>query len=232
MGDCQVVLSELLDRLPQEWTADPRFAADLAKAKGQAQSELRKAVGPYGTLSDLLREAMPRDAIFVRDVTISTNTWANRLFPVFTNNGSISALGGGIGQGVQQAIGASVAANGRKVVALCGDGGLAVNIGELATAVQEQLDILIVLMNDGGYGVIRNIVKSAYGERDFYSDLFLPDMLEYARVLKMQAWRAKSLDQFARIIPEAISQTGPRLIDIDMNEIGAFPEMFAGPRIR
>jgi acetolactate synthase I/II/III large subunit len=232
LGDCRDVLSEVARRLPENWATDPKFGDDIRAAKKAAQQELRKAVGPYGELSDLLRKAMPRDAIFVRDVTISTNTWANRLFPMYNNNGSISALGGGIGQGVQQAIGASVAAGGRKVVVLCGDGGLAVNIGELATMVQEQLDVLIILMNDGGYGVIKNIVNAAYGDRDFYSNLFLPDMLEYAKVMKMQAWRARSLQQFADIIPEAVAAVGPRIVEVDMTAIGPFPEMFAGPRIR
>jgi acetolactate synthase I/II/III large subunit len=232
LGDCRDVLAKLAERLPRDWKPEAGFAGDLTKAKSAAQAELRKAVGPYGRLSDLLREAMPRDAIFVRDVTISTNTWANRLFPMYANNGSISALGGGIGQGLQQAIGACIAANGRKVVALCGDGGLAVNIGELATAVQEKLDLLIILMNDGGYGVIRNIVKAAYGQRDFYSDLFLPDMLEYARTMRMQAWRASTVEEFAELIPRAMSGSGPRLLEVDMKGIGPFPEMFAGPRVR
>lgn len=232
LGDCQDVLSEVARRLPKSWAADPKFEADIAAVKQAAQKELRRAVGPYGELSDLLRAAMPRDAIFVRDVTISTNTWANRLFPLYANSGSISALGGGIGQGVQQAIGASVAANGRKTVVLCGDGGLAVNIGELATMVQEQLDVLIILMNDGGYGVIKNIVNAAYGDRDFYSNLFLPDILEYAKVMKMQAWRTRSLDQFADIIPTAIAAVGPRIVEVDMKAIGPFPEIFAGPRVR
>jgi len=232
LGDSAEVLANLADRLPADWRPDPKFASDFAAAKRNAVAEMRKAIGPYAEISDMLREAMPRDAIFVRDVTVSANTWGNRLFPMYQNQGSIHALGGGIGQGVQQAIGACFAAKNRKVVALCGDGGLALNIGELATAVQENVDLLIILMNDGGYGVIRNIVKSRYGDRRFYSELFLPDLMNYARVMNMQAWRVGTLEEFRNTISQAMAATGPRLLEVDMNGIGAFPEAFAGPRLR
>lgn len=231
LGDSNAVLELVAARLPAHWRSDTGFADDLADAKRAAQQEIRDAIGPYAVLSDLLREAMPRDAFFVRDVTLSANTWANRLFPMYHHLGSIHALGGGIGQGVQQAIGASYAAAGRKVVVLCGDGGLAVNIGELMTAVQENVDLLVIVMNDGGYGVIRNITEAAYGQgRVFYSDLSLPDLQDYARVLGLQSWRAASLDDFAAVIPQAMAATGPRLLEVDMAGIGPFPLPFAGPK--
>jgi acetolactate synthase I/II/III large subunit len=231
LGDSDAVLDAVVERLPADWRPDAGFADDLAGARREAQREIRDAIGPYAELSDLLRAAMPRDAFFVRDVTLSANTWANRLFPMYHHLGSIHALGGGIGQGLQQAIGASYAAAGRKVVALCGDGGLAVNIGELMTAVQEEIDLLVIVMNDGGYGVIRNITEAAYGQgRVFYSDLFLPDLQDYARVLGMASWRVASLDAFAEVIPQAVAASGPRLLEVDMAGIGAFPLPFAGPK--
>ena len=55
------------------------------------------------------------------------------------------------------AIGAALSGAAKKTVALVGDGGLMVNVGELATAVQEKANVMIVLMNDQCYGVIRNI---------------------------------------------------------------------------
>lgn len=233
LGDCADVLAKLEDALPSEWKPDPAFAFDIAKAKKAAAEEMRAAVGPYAEISDMLREAMPRDAVFVRDVTISTNTWGNRLFEMYAVDASVSALGGGIGQGLQQAIGACFAAGGRKTVALIGDGGFALNIGELFTAKQENVDLLILLMNDGGYGVIKNIVEANYGKgRDFYSDLYLPDMVEYSRTVGLEHWRASTLNEFKALIGEAMSATGPRILEVDMHGIGDFPEAFAGPKIK
>jgi acetolactate synthase-1/2/3 large subunit len=64
----------------------------------------------------------------------------------------IHALGGGIGQGLAMAIGAVLAAEDRRVLCMVGDGGLMLNPGELATAVQEKADFILLLMNDKGYG--------------------------------------------------------------------------------
>ena len=78
------------------------------------------------------------------------------------------------------AIGAALAAVGRKTVALVGDGGLQLNVGELVTPVQEKADVLIVLMNDRGYGVIRNIQDEKYGGRHYLADLHTPDFQAFA----------------------------------------------------
>jgi len=58
---------------------------------------------------------------------------------------------------LQMAIGAKLGMPDRNVVVMVGDGGFLVNCGELATAVQENIPVVILLFNDGGYGVLRNI---------------------------------------------------------------------------
>ncbi len=229
-GDAKAVIGALLQQLPADWRAEPGFNVDFARMKREAVGEMRAAIGPYADMSDALRRAMPRDAVFVRDVTISANTWGNRLLPMYAPGDSVSALGGGIGQGLQQAIGAAIAADGRKTVVLCGDGGLAVNIGELMTAVQERVDLLVVVMNDGGYGVLRNITRAAYAGRTFFSDLFLPDLQDLGRLLKMRTWRVADLAGFEAVIGEAVGADGPRLLEVDMKSFGDFPVPFAGPR--
>jgi acetolactate synthase-1/2/3 large subunit len=110
----------------------------------------------------------------VRDVTVSNSTWGNRSLRIAGPRDGVHALGGGIGQGVQMAIGAALAAGNRKTLCLVGDGGLQVNIGELATLVQEKANVLVLLMNDRGYGVIRNIQDAQYGGRRYYADLHTP----------------------------------------------------------
>ena len=65
-----------------------------------------------------------------------------------------------------------------------------VNVGELASLVQEQANVTIVLMNDGGYGVIRNIQDAIYGSRRVYTELHNPDFELFARSLKLEIGRA------------------------------------------
>ncbi len=235
LGDSRSMLDELAERLAGARTPDPAFLRDLARAKADAHSAMLATVGPYAGISRALREAMPADAVFVRDVTISANTWAHRLFPIAEGAVSIHALGGGIGQGLQQGIGAAAAAaaDGRQVFVLCGDGGLALNAGEFATAVQEGLALTVILMNDGGYGVMRNIQDASYAGRHFYSDLAAPDWQAYAQVMGISAWRARSVDEFAAALSAARSSAGGvRLIEVDMDAIGPFPVPFAGPRLK
>ena len=71
------------------------------------------------------------------------------------------------------AIGAAIGVQdeGRKTILLAGDGGFAVSLGELATAKQENVDITILLMNDCGYGVIKNIADAHY-EGDGHMSIF------------------------------------------------------------
>lgn len=230
-GSSQAVLKALADRLEGGREASPQFSQDLLKAKHDGMELMRKQCGPYALISDALRAVMPRDAVFVRDVTISANTWAHRVLQLPADAGTVHALGGGIGQGLQHAIGAKAAAGAREVYALCGDGGLALNMGELATAVQEKTDMTIVLMNDGGYGVIRNICDAAYG-RQFFSELLAPGWQDLCGTLGIRSWHVKDVNSFREALDASSSTAGVRLIEVDMKAVGPFPIAFAGPRAK
>ena len=123
---------------------------------------------------------MPKDAIWVRDVTQSNTTWGNRIFPVYSPHQSVFPVGAGIGQGLSLGLGAAAAANGRKTVVMTGDGGFFLNVGELWTAVQEKLDLSMIVMNDRGYGVIKRIQDATAQGRRFFADLQGPDLGQLA----------------------------------------------------
>jgi acetolactate synthase-1/2/3 large subunit len=228
-ADAAQALSQLADRL-SSWKAD--FGDDVRKARAAAEAEVRSALGPYEMLVDALQEAVGREFVWVRDVTISNSTWGNRLPRLQGPRDSVHALGGGIGQGVPMAIGAALAARGRKTVCLLGDGGLQLSLGELATAVQEEVDILFVLMNDRGYGVIRNIWDAAYGGRRAYTDLHTPDFALLARSFGLRHDIVKHKDEFASAVPRALAPRGPGLLEVDMLAVGLFSKAFAGPPVR
>ena len=77
-------------------------------------------------------------------------------------------------------IGAAVAAGERKTVVMTGDGGFFLNVGELWTAVQEKLDMIVIVMNDRGYGVIKRIQDATQQGRRFFADLQGPDLGQLA----------------------------------------------------
>ncbi|WP_028223482.1 thiamine pyrophosphate-binding protein [Paraburkholderia oxyphila] len=231
-GDAARVLDALATRLENRIKVDPQFAADLAEAREIAVSETAKGLGPYRRLVESLQHAVGRDYNWVRDVTISNSTWGNRLLKIFSPRAGVHALGGGIGQGMQMAIGAALANAAAKTVCLVGDGGLMVNVGELATAVQEKANVMIVLMNDQCYGVIRNIQDAQYGGRRMFVDLHQPEFSQFCASLGLKHYRLSSLDDADAVIREGIAFDGPVLLEVDMKSVGSFETAFAGPPVR
>ncbi|HKT94959.1 MAG TPA: thiamine pyrophosphate-binding protein [Paraburkholderia sp.] len=231
-GDSARVLDALATRLENRIKVDPQFAADLAEAREIAVSETARGLGPYRRLVESLQRAVGRDYNWVRDVTISNSTWGNRLLKIFSPRAGVHALGGGIGQGMQMGIGAALANAAAKTVCLVGDGGLMVNVGELATAVQEKANVMIVLMNDQCYGVIRNIQDAQYGGRRMYVDLHQPEFSQFCASLGLKHFRLSSLDDADKVIGEGMAFNGPVLLEVDMKSVGSFETTFAGPPVR
>lgn len=234
-GDASLVLSGLADRLQGRMHTDPTFAADLRAAHDDAVAGLRDGLGPYAGLVSSLQADAGRHFNWVRDVTVSNSMWGNRELRIFEPTSGVHALGGGIGQGLAMGIGASVgeavAGTGRKTFLLAGDGGFILNLGELATAVQEHADMVIILMNDRGYGVIKNIQDAQYGGRRCYVELHTPDYAELCHALGLRHHRVSSAAAYAQGLTEALAEPGPFMLEIDMVSIGHFKSTFAGPPV-
>lgn len=229
IGDAKLALRALLDALPPAARAEGGYQQEIAAARQAARAALRATLGPYERLVDDLRVLLPRDSLLVRDVTISTSTWGNRLLEIYQPRTSIHASGGGIGQGFQMALGAKLACPERVVVALVGDGGLLVNVGELATAVQERIAVILVVFNDHGYGVLRNIQDVRYGGRRIGVDLPAPDLIRLAEAFGAWGCRVSAVEDFRTAFQAAMEVQGPALIEVDLVRIGPFAEPFSGP---
>jgi len=235
-GDAELALKGLADRLEGKMNVDPSHISRLQQARDTAVAGLVDGLGPYSALVDQLQQAAGRNFNWVRDVTVSNSTWGNRYLRVFDPLAGVHALGGGIGQGLAMGIGAAIGAavtkSGKKTFTLAGDGGFILNLGELATAVQEQADMVIVLMNDKGYGVIKNIQDAQYGGRRHYVDLHTPDYAELSHSLKLRHVRIGSLAEAGGALRKALSEKGPFLLEVDMLSIGSFKTAFAGPPVK
>ncbi len=228
-ADPALTLAALADRLEGQWSPDPHYAEEIARLKAEAIASYRATLGSYERLPAIVRAAMPRDAIWARDISFHQTTWANRIFPVYGPRDSIYSVGAAIGTGMPLAIGAALAASGRKTVAMCGDGGFALNLGELMTVAQEQLDLCLLIMNDGGYGVIRHIQDSTGPGRNYYDALLPPDFEHLAQAAAMPYWRAQTLDDVGKHLSAALAQGGPTLVEVDMRRIGPFQPKFQAP---
>jgi len=236
-GDASLALHALADRLEGRMQIDAAFAGDLRQARARAGDQVDAGLGPYLQLKNTLGRMVDRRCWWVRDITLSNSMWGNRS-PVLDNpRGGVHALGGGIGQGLAMAIGTSVAntmhALGRKTVVLAGDGGFMLNVGELACAVQEKAELMVLLMNDSCYGVIKNIQDDIYGSRHCYVDLVNPDFAGLCASLKVPHFRLSDPAQTAAILEQALQVTGgPVMVEVDMKAWGPFAAKFAGPILK
>lgn len=235
-GDSALVLAGLADRLEARgYKADPELLADLRKTHEEVTATLHDGLGPYTELVQQLQKAAGRKFNWVRDVTLSNSIWGNRELRFFEANAGVHATGGGIGMGMPMAIGAAIGAaetgSGRKTIGLAGDGGFILNLGELATLVQEECDTVIVLMNDQRYGVIRNIQDASYGGRRCYVDLHTPDYEQLCASIKLPHSRVQDLKALPGVLDAAMAKKGPFLLEIDMQAIGGFKAQFAGPPV-
>jgi acetolactate synthase I/II/III large subunit len=225
-GDARVTLEALLPRIEGRMKVGPGYPQEFAALKQAARTEFLGTLGVYGSFPEQLRRVMPRDAIWVRDVTQSNTTWGNRIFAVYSPHQSVFPVGAGIGQGLQLGIGAAAAANGCKTVVMTGDGGFFLNVGELWTAVQEQLDLTVIVMNDRGYGVIKRIQDVTQQGRRFFADLQGPDLGQLAALAGIPFWKVQTADAFGETVAKAVAHKGLGLVEVDMNSVGEFPAYY------
>jgi acetolactate synthase-1/2/3 large subunit len=228
-GDARLVLEGLLARLPHTLDTDRGFLSAIGAARAEAEAALLRMLGPYAPIAEAISARVRRDALpWVRDVTISNSTFGNRFVRLAAPQLGVHALGGGIGQGIAMGIGAGLAGLG-KAVTLVGDGAAQLSLGELATAVESRAETVFILMNDRGYGVIRNIQDAQYGGRQHYASILTPDFALVCRAVGLAHARVDRAEAFAPALDAALTAPGPCMIEVDMTAIGPFAESFAGP---
>src|SRR5699024_4964973 len=174
VGDAAATLDDLVTQLPARTSTDEDWLARVASARMQVRLHLRESIGWQSDICNAVQSALPPTAVIARGVTIPSSTWGNRLLSMVDPRCNIFPRGGGIGQGLAMAIGAAITQPELPTLALVGDGGLAVHLGELATLAQERPWVLVLLYNDSGYGVLRN-TQDAYTQHRAGVDLATPD---------------------------------------------------------
>ncbi|SFU21120.1 thiamine pyrophosphate-binding protein [Sedimentitalea nanhaiensis] len=229
-GGAAQTLRGLLDRLPDRLDVDPNHSYEIAVARAKSEGALRERLGPYQVVADHLLEVVPAGCHpWVRDVTISNSTFGNRYVQIAAPNLGVHALGGGIGQGIAMGIGAAVASTDARVITLLGDGGSMLGIAELITAVDEDLNVTFLLMNDAAYGVIENIQDAQYDGRRHYSKIKVPNFAKLCDAIDMPHMMVDNIGAFAETFDQAMAVKGPVLLEVDMVKIGPFAESFSGP---
>ncbi|NRF86100.1 ubiquinone-dependent pyruvate dehydrogenase [Burkholderia gladioli] len=219
VGDVKATLAALQGRLERK--TDRHFLEAARKHYADAREGLDSLARPSPGdapihpqyLTRLVSELAADDAVFSVDVGTPT-LWAARYLKM---NGKRRLLGsfnhGSMANALPQALGAQAALPGRQVVALCGDGGLSMLMGELLTARQLKLPLTLVVFNNSSLGFVSMEMKAG-GYLDDDTRLADTDYAAIARGAGIDGIRVERSDELEAALKEAFSRPHPVLVDV------------------
>jgi thiamine pyrophosphate-dependent acetolactate synthase large subunit-like protein len=158
----------------------------------------------------------PSDSIFLAD-TGSVTVWAARHLRISRGGRfSLSSSLASMAYAMPAAIGAQLAFPDRSVVALAGDGGLSMLLGDFITAVTHELPITVVVFNNSKLGLIQ-MEQEAEGNPEYATALENPDFGEVARVLGGEGWRVERPEDLRPALENAVRSRRPSIVDVVVN---------------
>jgi pyruvate dehydrogenase (quinone) len=222
VGDVKATLTALLPLLKQKWDG-----AHLAQAR-EHYAKARKAlddlaVGTPGKglihpqqIAKAISDRAAEDAVFTSDVGLPT-VWAARYLAM---NGKRRLVGsfchGSMANAMAQAIGAQAAFPGRQVIALSGDGGFTMLMGDFLSLVQLGLPVKVVVFNNGALGFIELEQKST-GFLPFGTEFKNPNFAAMAETVGVRGIRLEDPGEVEAGIAAALIHNGPVLVDAVVN---------------
>lgn len=218
-GHVAETIDALLPRLrPRD---DHAFLDEVREAHGVAAGHLQAYVahgGKDGALrpeqvADLVNQLAAPDAIFTADTGMSC-VWAARYLTFRRGQRFLASFGHGtMANAMPQAIGAQLACPDRQVIALCGDGGLTMLLGDLLTVVAQKLPIKFVLFNNSSLGMVR--VEMMVGGYPFFgTEVENPDLAAVAAAMGLHAERVEKAADLRGALERALAHPGPALVDV------------------
>jgi acetolactate synthase-1/2/3 large subunit len=203
-ADAGETLRALLARLP----TSPR--KPWAAASGSQEPWRLPGLDLLGPL----RRVLPRDAIIAADITRLSYIMVAE-FPTYEPRTFLHPAGFvAMGYGLPAALGAKAAHPKRVVATVMGDGCFLMSGMELATAVQEKLPVIVILINDGSLTLIKAIQERRYEGRYLGVDLRNPDFGLFARAFGVRAWQVDTDAAFEAALREAIALGETALIEV------------------
>ncbi|MBO0393204.1 ubiquinone-dependent pyruvate dehydrogenase [Stenotrophomonas maltophilia] len=218
VGDIAPTLDALLPMLPPR--EDSSFLDEciehrdkaLKKREQEEQPGEGELIHPQH-LTALLSKHASDDALFTADGG-SPMVWVLRHIRVNGRRRTLtSLLHGTMANAMPQALGLQKAFPGRQVISLSGDGGLAMLLGDLLTAVQENLPIKVVVFNNGSLNFVE-LEQKVEGLLDNYTDLKNPDFGRLAEVIGFHGRTVTRSEDLEEAVQDFLAQRGPALLDV------------------
>ena len=219
IGDIANAVWQIKERLePQkhwDFSYFLKVQAQLREHIARDEGEDAFPVLPQRLVADV-RAAMPDAGIVALDNGMY-KLWFARQYQAYQPNTLLldNALAT-MGAGLPSAMAAKLVYPDRKVLAVCGDGGFMMNSQELETAIRLKLDLVVLVLNDGGYGMIK-WKQEGMGFQNFGLEYGNPDFVKYAEAYGAHGYRLKKTKDLKTLLKKCLESKGVHLIDVPVD---------------
>ena len=219
VGDIALSITALTDTIGENLKLD---LSDFEKVKSNVRQKLFEnsddasfPMKPKRVVSDI-RNIMGYHDIIALDNGVY-KIWFARNYPAFQPNTVLldNALAT-MGAGLPSAMTAAMLFPERKVMSICGDGGFMMNSQELETAVRLKLNLVVLILNDNSYGMIR-WKQAGMGFDDWGLEYNNPDFIMYAKSYGAHGHRIENSESFSEVLSQAFKKGGVHLIDLPID---------------
>ena len=215
IGPSLVLLADrLASKLPRAGALLPLRQQILARIAERA-TESRFPLTPQRIVHDV-RQVMPEDGIVCLDNGMYKTWFARNYRTRVANTLLLDNALATMGAGLPSAIMTAMLYPTRRVLAVCGDGGFMMNSQELETAVRLGVDLVVLILQDNAYGMIR-WKQAADGFADFGLSFGNPDFVTYARAYGINGGRVETADGLAPMLEAAFANGGLHLITVPVD---------------
>jgi acetolactate synthase-1/2/3 large subunit len=227
-GDIANAIWQITERIEVQDHWDFAFARQVRKAliddleSGRDMNDF--PVHPR-RLVHAVRDALPEDGIVSLDNGLYKVWFARNFRTIRPNTLLLDNALATMGAGLPVAMSAKMAFPERKVLAVCGDGGFMMNSQEIETAVRFGLDLVVLILRDDAYGMIR-WKQADMDLPDFGLQFGNPDFVRYAESYGAHGHRAESVADLERLLDETLNGSGVHVIDCPVDYLDSKSELF------
>lgn len=219
VGDIATSIQRIANRVG---TTESHDFSYFMKVRGYVMEHINEAsddpsfpMKPQRFVADI-RKAMPADGIIALDNGIYKVWFARNYFAEVENTVLLDNALATMGAGLPSAIEAARLFPDRKVMAICGDGGFMMNSQEMETAVRLKLNLVVLILNDNAFGMIR-WKQYAMGFKDYGLEFNNPDFIMYANSYGATGHRVENAEGFIPLINDCYEKGGVHLIELPVD---------------
>jgi acetolactate synthase-1/2/3 large subunit len=215
VGPSLILLADRLEgKLPRAGALSPLREQILARL-GERAEESRYPLTPQRIVHDV-RQVMPEDGIVCLDNGMYKIWFARNYRTRVANTLLLDNALATMGAGLPSAMMAAMLRPTRRVLAVCGDGGFMMNSQELETSARLGLNLVILILQDNAYGMIR-WKQAADGFPDFGMTFGNPDFVAYAKAYGLRGSRVESADGLVPTLEAAFAGGGVHLVTVPVD---------------